>query len=156
MFPPRYHLGDTWTLLFFRRTDAPNEYWYHNVRASIERPAEEASVMEASMQSLEDLDGEDGDSVDEDIDIEDEQLELNYEQFKRRNNRLKTSLPTGKYKKDCRWNSNVGIQRNAPRITRLVEDTLIDPFKIWYDGAKERVTAHLNNLVGKVNANIVQ
>lgn len=59
-----------------RQSEPPNALPYYKARASREIITQEADIMDAWMQSLEGVDGEDAENVDEDMQTEDEELKL--------------------------------------------------------------------------------
>lgn len=62
-----------------RCTDVSNKLSYHTAHASREILAQEAETMDVCIQALEDRDGKDAYNVNENIDINDEGSERDYE-----------------------------------------------------------------------------
>lgn len=62
-----------------RCTNTLNESWYQTARAPRKILTQEAEIMQALTQALEDPDSEDVDNVDENIKIEDEESDLDCE-----------------------------------------------------------------------------
>lgn len=113
--------------------------------------------MEAWTQASDDRDGEDAHNLDEYMEIEDKESEFH------RGRAQTTEYPA----KD--FVTHLDVQRmiateveksisncNAPVLTELVKDTLIEMLQVVYDGTQEVVNSPLFILMGEVIVDMIQ
>lgn len=111
--------------------------------------------MEEWRQALVDREGEDADSVEEDIDIEDKELEINGERAKTTEYPTQAFVTRSEVQKWSQLEWEVNIPRQWSLFDRKGEDTLIVALQVGNDAVKSEINSSVFNVVGEVIVDII-